>query len=155
MSATDEIINLNITCVDKKTGREVYSGPLGELHEHLCDKYKSLYWDWNLLNKQTDLQYTDHDGNVIGESISCPIYLNIKEGDTIYVEGAPSPDPISVNFMDEDGDVVTIQAKPETLLSHCLNSIQYKRASRYCLAKLSSIIPNKMVNRYQQLAVIH
>jgi len=134
--------DLNIRLVDKETGREEYSGtinshePFQTLHERVCDKYSSLYWDWNINGYgETKLKYI-HDGKVITSYGICNIDLNIKNGDTIYIEGAPSPDPISVNFMDEDGDVVTIEAKPATLLSELFEQYSVQKSVSLLLSQI-------------------
>ena len=63
--------DLNIRLVDKKTGREEYSGTINSheafqnLRERVCDKYSSLYWDWNINGYgEAKLKYI-HDGKVI------------------------------------------------------------------------------------------
>jgi len=134
--------DLNIRLVDKETGREEYSGilnshePFQTLHERVCEKYSSLYWDWNINGYgETKLKYI-HDGKVIINYNIIPLDLNIKDGDTIYLEGAPSPDPILVNFMDEDGDVVTIEAKPATLLSELFEQYSVKKSISLLLSQI-------------------
>ena len=84
------------------------------------DKYKCIidankpFWLLNFelttWDTPNEIYFTFNGTVITKDQISkTPIELNMKDGDTIYVQGTiVLKEDISVNFMDEDGDVVTI-----------------------------------------------
>jgi len=65
----------------------------------------------------------------------------MKDGAEVLAQGTiVSREDISVNFIDEDGDVVTIQAKPATLLSHLFE--------QYSVQKMLSLVLSQIIFHY-------
>jgi len=105
------------------------------------EPFSLLHDDLTTWDTRDDLEFT-YKGKLTKDQISkTPIELNMKDGDEVLAQGTiVSREDISVNFMDEDGDVVTIQAKPDTLLCHLLE--------QYSVQKMLSLVLSQIIFHY-------
>ena len=109
--------------------------------------FRSLHCELTTWDTRDDLEFKFPDGEVLtnGETTTSktPSELNMKDGDDIYAEGTiVSREDISVNFINEDGEVITLCAN----LRHGMHRL----FEQYSAKKKMSLLLGRMIFHYSK-----